>query len=101
MRTTKELLQLTLDELNKLHKIPKAKRKFKLTGLCGFIMFYLNEELITDKEMIILSEFIDNNRPKKPIKNFYGTFDHEIGYYWPTGKWKPRKKWLEKHIKSL
>lgn len=101
MRTIKELLQLTLDEANKLHQIPKAKRQFQFTGLCGFIMFYLNEELITDKEMEVLSEFIENNRPKKTTEGFYGTFDHEIGYYWPSGKWTPRKKWLEKQIKSL
>ena len=120
MRTIKELLQLTLDEGNKLHKIPKAKRKFYFTGLCGFVLFYLSDDLyhlylsddlyhhdddlnlINDKEIAVLSTFIEDNKPKTPTSNkFYGTIDYNIGYYWEKGKWAPRKKWLETHIKSL
>ena len=102
MRTTKELLQLTLDELNNLRETPKMKGHFQFRGLCGFTTFYLyDDDLITNKELKILSDFIENNRPEKLPKGFYGTLDHNIGYYWPQGNWTPRKKWLEKHIKSL
>jgi hypothetical protein len=105
MKTIKELLQLTLDEGNKLHLIPKAKRKFCFTGLCGFVLFYLYHQdlnLINDKEFNLLYQFIGDNIPKTPTSDkFYGTIDYNIGYYWPSGKWAPRKKWLEDQIKSL
>ena len=102
MRTTKELLQLTLDEGNKLHKTPKAQRKFWLTGLCGFVLFHLyDEKIINGKEFKVLSKFIEKNKPETTDENFYGTLDYLIGYYWPNGQWKPRKQWLEDQIKSL
>jgi hypothetical protein len=105
MRTIKELLQLTLDEGNKLHLTPKGQRKFRFTGLCGFVLFYIYHEdidLINGKEFDVLYKFIEDNKPKTPISNkFYGTIDYHIGYYWPSGKWAPRKKWLIDQIKNI
>jgi len=85
-RTIKELLQLTLDNIDHLS-----------TGLCSLIAYHLceNNRIITVDEWMILDDYIESNRPHN--KHYY-TGDN---YYWKIGNKTPRINWLKKQIKSL
>jgi len=86
MRTTKELLQLTLDNIEHLR-----------TGLCGLIAYHLHENnnIISVDEWIMLDNYIESHRPR--TKHYYTGSN----YYWKMGSKSPRINWLKKQIKTL
>jgi hypothetical protein len=83
MRTTKELLELTLRGMDN-----GLFRK----GLCGLIDRLRRENFIGLEEWYHLSNYINQNSPKK-------TYDYM--WYWKPGNKKPRIKWLKKHIELM
>ena len=96
MRTTKQLLKITLKHGNKIFvqgnkKIITYTEGFK--GLCGFIFhLYLTYDVLNEEEAETLIQFIRDNQPDPDA--------HKL-FYWPVGEWLPRQKWLEDQIKSL
>jgi len=96
-RTLKELLQLTLSQGNKTFKkrVPFLY-PFGHLGLCGFVKCLL----INEKELTILIDFIENNRPS-PDSPHYCKTRQDSSFYWAPWLWAPRKKWLIDQIKSL
>ena len=88
MRTTHELLILLRDNIKPQTKYLFWKRIN--AGLC-FEKYQLVEKgLIDDDEYLILSYYLNDNLPPKTYNWFY---------YWKPKLWKPRLKWLNKHIK--
>jgi hypothetical protein len=87
MKTTKELLKLTL----------KEGEKGIRTGLCAVIMDMYEDLIITSQEFDILTNFIHRSRPASndPL---YRKTQKKSAYYWKPGSWTPRKKWLKYHI---
>lgn len=91
MRTTKELLEIML----------KHKDLFK-TGLCFLALTLFSRDIITYQEYITLSSYIRHNRPDYfSWTNYVKGYDKRRGYYFPSGKIKPRIYWIKTHIKRL
>jgi len=80
MKTIKELLQLVYD----------YERKEKCTGLCDIVLTIRNKFVITEQEYFKLKEYIKNNKPENASKQY--------PLWFPMFDWKPRNKWLLKHI---
>jgi hypothetical protein len=94
-RTNKELLQLTLSEgiihFNKGDKFTSTYR-YGYRGLCGFVYNHLYcNNIITEKEQEILMTYIGEHRPR----------NSQLAFYWPSGQWTPRQKWLKYHINKI
>jgi hypothetical protein len=85
MRTTKELLEVTLENIDKLE-----------TGLCKLVYDLADEHKITKDEYLWLRIYINNNPPRN-LQNILNMWDD---YYWRLGKVEPRIKWLKKHIEK-
>jgi hypothetical protein len=83
MRTTKELLELLLVNIDAL--------KF---GLCALALDLCRHEIINKYEYNSLLIYIDNNR----CGNYY---QKDCDYFWKPGSKKPRKVWLEQQIAYL
>lgn len=88
MRTIKELLEIMLEN----------KDLFK-NGLCSWVVLLYSYDRISNKEYLILMEYIENNRPS--IFSSLNSFLSQISnsYYWKSGDINPRIKWIQKHIK--
>ena len=80
MRTNKELLQLLLDNIDRLQ-----------FGLCHLVNTLRIREEITNKEYEHLHKIINCNPP---------AIRTSFSYYWPIGRQEPRIKWLEQQIKK-
>jgi hypothetical protein len=82
MRTTKELLAVMLESINKTK-----------TGLCGLCLKLYQVDIINHLEYEELLRYIKEHRPFN--------LHYMIGnpYYWGKGKLKPRKRWLKRHIR--
>ena len=103
MRSTKQLLQLTLREgnLNFNKGIPNDDLYEKgFIGLCGFVSNLYHIHMIDYREFDTLNQFIELHRPKENSPLRTKNYSNGSAYYWPRGKWAPRKRWLEYHIKS-
>jgi hypothetical protein len=83
MRTTKELLQIMLANINKLKG-----------GLCGLVWTLRNDRIFDSNEEIRMLSYIDTHRPIN-----YSYF-LRYSYYWRKEKSKPRIRWLKKQIKK-
>lgn len=79
MRTTKELLQIMLDNIDEM-----------VFGLCGLVSLLRTRGIITLHEYFRLKHYLEDNRPPE----LYGS-----AYWWKIGVKKPRIKWLKKQIK--
>ena len=95
MRTTKELLELTLEYTNKWFK------ERKMSGLCIVIYRIYCQGFISRTEKIRLEDYVDKHMPhdyqykgKKCFAKYKGAFG------WCPGKLKPRVKFLEDHIQT-
>lgn len=84
MRSIKELLQLMLDNQESFDK-----------GLCHWVKYMYIDGLISNKEFMLLSSYIDINPPF-----IYKIYRRHRGYYWKPGNIKPRIDWIKKHIKK-
>jgi hypothetical protein len=82
MRTTKELLTIMLENIDKV----------KVRGLCGVVANLTMIGIITNGEHEILMDYIVNHRPI----NLHYMVNNV--FYWKPGKKKPRVRWLKRHI---
>lgn len=87
MRTTIELLQLVLDNIERAFNDENSVND----GIC-FISDYLYCELdiISDSEYFEIDEYLKENLPKR----------NDMGYCWPSGVLEPRIDWLKKQIEN-
>jgi hypothetical protein len=84
MRTTKELLEIMLENIGKLN-----------TGLCRLVRQLQSERIITHEEANHLLNYIFKNKPFNLTTIMSDSF-----YYWDCGKQKPRRRWLKRHIRQ-
>jgi len=89
MKTTKQLLQLMLDNQQCFNG-----------GLCYWAAWMHHCELITENEFDTLLSYISDNRPST-FSSIPAFKNLDSAYYWKYGDIKPRVKWLEKQINSL
>jgi hypothetical protein len=87
MRTTKELLELMLEN-----------QQFFKSGLCRWIENMYRRGIITEAECYRLEYYLSQN---KPITFYKILRMNNNRYWWRIGDIKPRIKWIEKHIKKL
>jgi hypothetical protein len=83
MRTTKELLEIMLENIDRLR-----------FGLCALALDLTKDNIINDDEFITLIDYIEVNREG----NYY--YD-DADYFWKPRIKKPRKLWLERQIAHL
>lgn len=90
MRTMHELLILLRDNI-KVTKSWFGLRQRIGRGLCLEIglLYSSCDDLINNEEYCLLCSYINDNRP------FY---EKDDSYGWKPTLWKPRLKWLNKHI---
>ena len=86
-KTTKELLQLLLNNIHYLEKFGG--------GLCFVMSILYKNRNISYDEYLTLKTYLIMNRPK----NLH--FLLKGAYYWTPGKKNPRIKWLKKHIEKI
>lgn len=84
MRTTKELLQILLN--NKCY--------FE-NGLCVLAFNLWYNKIISKKEYLYIKEYL-NSSNVITLRKLFGS-----PYFWIKGEWKPREKWLKSKIKKL
>jgi len=65
--------------------------KIRNVGLCHMILFFLRGDDCYNAE-----KYIKDNKPF----TLYSYFSSS-NFWWKPGRVRPRKKWLEKHIKKL
>jgi len=102
MRTTKQLLQLTLKEGNLNFTKGNPNRDLYengYVGLCGFVQDLQNKHIITFEEFDTLDNFIKNNKPTPDSPHYHKNITWAC-YFWPEGKWAPRKRWLKYHVQN-
>ena len=93
-RSTKELLNLTLEHGNKHFEKGDDDYPYGYMGLCGLHrIMYFKYEILNIKEYQILYDFLNDHKPRKT--------EGLKGYYWEKGQWKPRQKWLRYHINKI
>ena len=90
MRTIKELLQVMLQH----------KDLFS-TGLCYWAAKLHSRDIISQQESQALDEYITHNRPDYFSWTNFLTNYKSGGYFFPSGKIKPRIYWIKRHIKRL
>jgi hypothetical protein len=79
MRTDKELLQVLLDNIDKLEY-----------GLCGLATTLWLNYIISYKELEVIRNIIESNKPK-----------NALFFYFPIGQKQPRIEYLQKLIDAL
>ena len=88
-RSIVELLEVMLEYENRFTK-----------GLCSWAIDLYMIDVINDKEIKLLRDYIKGNRPA-----WYSSFQSFIAigtpFYFVPGNLKPRVKWIKKHIKKL
>ena len=87
MRSTKELLEVLLDQYEN-----NKDDTIRLRGLCHAVIIIRYRYLITRKEERLLIGYLKKNRPKR-----YSL----TGFWWPRGHAKPRIEFLKKLISEL
>lgn len=87
MRSTKELLQLMLDN-----------RSCFTGGLCAWVTVMWCSNIITIGEQQLLMDYIRRNRPNW-LSSTNAFKRRNSSYYWEPNVIEPRIKWLKKHIK--
>ena len=87
MRSTKELLELLLDQYEN-----NKDDTIRLRGLCHAVIIIRYHYLITRKEERLLIGCLKENRPKR-----YSL----TGFWWPRGHTKPRIEFLKQLISTL
>jgi len=87
MRTTKELLQLMINEIE-----TGSRCNY---GLCMVISHVPN---VTIEEVQHIRNYIKTNRPSK-YSSFSAYFSRNSTYYWRLNNPTPRIDWIKKHIK--
>jgi hypothetical protein len=92
VRTTKELLQLVLKELEKSHL-------FK-TGLCALIGDMAALGIIDYHEENVLWTYIRKYGPPHWYSKRYFQMKKNRAYYWPFAQAAPRIAWIKKRIKQ-
>lgn len=92
MRSIKELLEIMLQHKHLFYK-----------GLCFWGERLELNSIITKKEGELLYEYIKCNRPDYfSWTNFINKHDgHNLAYFFPCDKIKPRIHWIKRHIKRL
>jgi len=86
MRSEKELLQVLLDNIDKLEY-----------GLCLLIIILKENSLISEQEEEILNEFISNKAPER----YHSIRKYRMAYNWESGEKQPRIDWLNEQIAKL
>lgn len=85
MRPIKELLQIVLENVNRINES---------TGICGLCILSVTlmcEGVITRKEGLLIETYVYKNTIKRKGSN----------YRFPIYKIEPRKKWLTEQISKL
>lgn len=88
-RNINQLLQLLLSEIK--------KGNFKKC-LCWTVNRLWFKDIITNTEVMLLHDYIDNNRPIKWYQLSYSYKYRNDPFYWKLGKKTPRILWLLIHI---
>ena len=89
MRSIKELLELMLQH----------KDLFD-SGLCAWAASLYGKRIITKWEAEALFEYIRGNRPDYFSWTNFVKNHKRKGYFFPSGKIKPRIYWIKRHIKK-
>ena len=84
MRTTKELLQLLLDN-----------KYYFCDGLCGLAVYLYYNKIISKKEYLYIKKYL-HSLNVITLRKLFG-----CSYFWIEGEWEPREKWLKSKIKKL
>lgn len=84
MRTTKELLQILLN--NKCY--------FE-NGLCVLAYNLWYNKIISKKEYLYIKEYLYSSNVIT-LRKLFG-----YSHFWKCGEWEPREKWLKSKIKKL
>ena len=88
MRTTKELLQVMLENIDRLDM-----------GLCKLSsVLYYDLKLIDEAEFEIIDSYLIGNLPERKETGFIPRI---AIYSWPKGEKEPRIKWLKEQIEKL
>lgn len=75
------------------------------SGLCTLVCALTDEEIITEDEHELISNYIMDNRPKRgkhlDKSNWRGNFNKApLGsWYWEAFLWEPREAWLDSRLK--
>lgn len=94
MRTNKELLQLLLDNIDKLG-----------TGLCALAQRLNDEDIMSYNDWDKVNFYIYKNKPfyyrlRRSLWLVISLPEHmSYSFFWPIGQKEPRIKWLEQQIK--
>jgi len=94
MKTNKQLLQIILTDGDKNFKNESNY------GICGFSTSLVRCGEINATECHKIKKYIKTHRPK-PGDKHYRPSHKNSPYYWATGAWKPRRKWLKDQIKNM
>jgi hypothetical protein len=89
MRNIKQLLELMLEH-----------QDLFIVGLCGWVNTMESNEIITYEEYKTLERYIDTNRPRRNLFNFYKVNSRRVVHYWERGILIYRLAWIKKHIKK-
>lgn len=89
-RSIKELLILLRDNAKVNYSWFGLKQRIR-EGLCSEVNRLMKKDIITYKEWQNITYFINTRRPCSKY----------TGYGWKPKLWRSRKRWLNRHIKSL
>ena len=70
----------------------------EIDGLCILVRYLHSIKIINILEVNKLKEYIADNRPDYVPDEFKPHWS-DMDYYWFPGERKPRKQWLNQHIK--
>lgn len=87
MRTTKELLQVMLDNIDMLE-----------SGLCYYVAALSRNSIISYSEYDHLIKYLDACLPDRKYR---GIYIDRLEYCFPYGEKEPRIEWLKQQIEKL
>lgn len=90
MRSTKELLILIREYI--------IEKKPDFYGLCYVITKLYENNIITLAELDNIRDFIHSNRPKRG--KYYIKGRSKTLFFWPSGDFEIRLKWIERQIQK-
>jgi len=83
MKDTKQLLELTLEHLN----------KWKIQGICAVLQVMNNIDIINRKEFHVVNDYIKSHRPTEGY--FFDKDWEDDIYFWNPENREIREQWME------
>lgn len=87
MRTTKELLEVMLENIDRLE-----------SGLCYYAAALARNDIISYSEYEHIIKYLDACLPERKYR---GRYLNSLDYSFPYGEKEPRIKWLKEQIDKL